>query len=181
VISVKDRAGAHHVIPSGRAADNRGAIGHVHDAGVELERFHAGERGLECFFLLDGLLGRENFRRCDVRERARQLKVRAIGQCAHKRRNFRRRDAQAIHPRIDLEMKAHRAAAFFARPRGGLLQQFELLGAHDCRRKIVFQDALFFSGPETRENQDRLANAAFAQFGAFGGASYAEPVGSCTR
>jgi len=40
----------------------------------------------------------------------------------------------------------------------------------------VLQDALFLPGPESRENQDRLAIPALAQFGALGGASHAKPV-----
>ena len=70
-------------------ADDRGAVGHVHDAGIESQRTHAGQRGVKCFFLLDGLLGGEDFRRRDVRERARQAQVRAFGQRARERRNFR--------------------------------------------------------------------------------------------
>jgi len=73
-------------------------------------------------------------------------------------------------------MKANRTAARLAPPRGSLFQQLELLGPHDRRRKIVFQNALFLPGPESRENQDRLADTALAQFGALGGASHSKPV-----
>ena len=59
MIAVEDRAGPHHVPPGGWTADDRGAIGHVHDAGIESQRTHAGQRRFECFFLLDRLLGGE--------------------------------------------------------------------------------------------------------------------------
>src|ERR1700681_3688692 len=99
-----------------------------------------------------------------MRERAFQAQVRTIFERSREGWNLRGRDSQAIHSRINFEMKTHRTAASFARPGGSLLKQLELFGPHDRRRKIVFQDALFFSCPETGENKDRLANAAFAQF-----------------
>src|ERR1700724_261815 len=96
-----------------------------------------------------------------MRERAFQAQVRAILESSRERWNFRSRNAQAIHARIDLQVKTDRAAARLARTRGSRLDQFELLVPHDGRRTIVFENALFFSGTESREDQDWFANAAF--------------------
>ncbi len=43
---------------------------------------------------------------------------------------------------------------------------------------MVVENSLFLARPEAGEDQDRFANAALAQFGAFRGASDAEPVGA---
>src|SRR6266550_3742960 len=181
MIAVQDRSGPHHRVPGGRAADNRRAVGHVHEARIKPQRTHAGERGFKCFFLLDRLLGGEDLRRCKMREGAFQTQVRTVPERPRERGNFRWSDAESIHAGINLEMKTNRTATRLALSRSGLFQQLELLGPHDRRRKIVFQNALFLPDPESRENQDRLADTALAQFGALGGASHAKPVRAGTR
>ena len=112
---------------------------------------------------------------------ARQAQVRAIRQRAREPRNFRRRNSQAVHSGVDLEMKIERALARLALERGRLIQKPQLVRAHDGRREVVVQNSLLFAGPEAGEDQDRLANAALPQFGAFRGASHAEPVGAGLR
>src|SRR5882762_9822515 len=111
-----------------------------------------------------------------MREGAFQAQVRTVPESPREGGNFRWRDAEPIHAGINLEMKTNRTTTRLASPTGSMFQQLELLGPHDRRRKIVFQDALFLPGPESRENQDRLADTALAQFGALGGASHAKPV-----
>jgi len=93
VIAVEDLARTHHLIPGRRAADNRRAVGHVHDPGLKSQRAHAGERGFKCLFLLDRLLGREDLRRREVCKCAFQAQVRAVRERTRKCGNLRRRDA----------------------------------------------------------------------------------------
>src|SRR5258705_475213 len=75
MIAVQDRSGPYHRVPGGRSADNRRAVGYVHDAGIKPQRAHAGERGFKSFFLLDRLFGGEDLPRCKMREGAFQAQV----------------------------------------------------------------------------------------------------------
>ena len=75
-------------------------------------------------------------------------------------------------------MKIEGALARLALLRGRLFQKPQLVGAHDRRRQVIVENSLFLAGPEAGEDQDRFANAALAQFGAFRGAGHAEPVGA---
>src|SRR5258708_682707 len=109
-------------------------------------------------------------------KRARQSKVPAISQRARERRNLRWRNAQSVHSSVDLEMKIEGAFAWLALQCGRFLQKSQLVGAHDRRREVVVENSLFFARPKSRENQDRFANPALAQFGALRGACHAEPI-----
>src|ERR1019366_10789576 len=113
-----------------------------------------------------------------MRERAFKAQMRTIRQRAAKYGDFRGRNAEAIHARVNLEMKANRPAARATRADGSAFEQPQLLRPHDRRREMVLEDELFFAGPETCEYQHRLADAALPQLGAFGGTGHAQPIGA---
>jgi hypothetical protein len=123
------------------------------------------------------LLGGEDFRRRDVRERAGQAQVRAIRQRAGERRNFPRRDAQAVHAGVDLQMKLDGALLRLAVLRRGLLQQAQLIRAHHRRCEVIVENPLLLARPEAGEDEHRLADARLAQLGALRRAGHAEPIG----
>ncbi len=75
-------------------------------------------------------------------------------------------------------MKIERALARLVLLRGGFFQQAQLIGAHDGGRQVIVQNALFLARPEAGENQDRFADSAVAQLGAFRRAGHAKPVGA---
>src|ERR1700730_12768850 len=56
MIAVENHAGAHHVSPAFRARGNGGAVGHVHDAGIDAEFAEVAKRGVKVFFLIQSLL-----------------------------------------------------------------------------------------------------------------------------
>src|ERR1019366_3215564 len=111
-------------------------------------------------------------------ERAFKAQMRTIRQRARKCGDFRGRNAEAIHARVNLEMKANRPAARATRAHGSAFEQPQLLRPHDRRREMVLEDELFFAGPEAGEYQHRLADATLPQLGAFGGTGHAKPVGA---
>ena len=55
MIAIKDGAGADHVGPGFGTRGDGGAVGEVHDAGIDAERPETIERGVETLFLLAGL------------------------------------------------------------------------------------------------------------------------------
>src|SRR5216683_3172140 len=109
-------------------------------------------------------------------KRTSQPQVPAISQRARERRNLRRRNAQAVHSSVYLEMKIEGALARLALQCGRFFQKPQLVGAHDRGREVVVENSLFLARPKSSENQDRFANAAFPQLGALRGAGHAEPI-----
>src|SRR3974377_171601 len=112
---------------------------------------------------------------------SREAQVRAIRQRARERWQLCGWNAQTVHSRVNLEVKINEALARLARARGSFFQEAQLIGAHDRRREVRVENALLLARPEAGQDQDRFANAALAQLGAFRGAGHAEPIGANLR
>lgn len=91
------------------------------------------------------------------------------------------RDAESVHAGVHLQMEGNSFAgffrAFFGDDAGGsVIELGELLRTMDYCREIVLDETVFFAGPETCQNENRVLNAGFADGDAFFGASDAEPI-----
>src|SRR5579859_5038862 len=100
MVAVENRAGAHHVRPAFRARNDGGAVGEMHQAGIDAERAQAVERGVEAFFLFlrlpaDGVV-REHSRRREVGKNAGKLEMLALRKLAGETLDVARRDAEAV-------------------------------------------------------------------------------------
>ena len=95
-----------------------------------------------------------------MRECADEFKMRAGGVFADERADFLRRNPQAIHAAIDFEMKGKFLARFArARLRRSTFERAKLIDAGNRGHQVEFENALFFAGPKTGEEQNRLANS----------------------
>ena len=117
-----------------------------------------------------------------MREYAAEFKMRACGIFADKCTDFSGRNSQTIHAAIDFEMKGEFPAGFTsARFRHSAFEGTDLIDAGNRRRQVEFENAFFFAGPKTGEEQNRLANSCFAQLDAFGGTGHAKSLDTQTR
>src|SRR5260370_31617504 len=86
-------------------------------------------------------------------------------------------DGEGVHGVVNFQVEADRAYAELAFRSSGI-QSGELFAANDGRRNFVGEKLGFFARPETGEGEYRFADAHFADFLAFGGASDAKPIGA---
>ena len=112
-------------------------------------------------------------------EDARCVNVPPSSRCLHfanwlaKQSMSVRRESQAVHARVNLQMNSHVAFPRFCR---GGIEDRQMLATVNRGRQVVLDQIFFFARPETAQHQDRLAHARFAQFHAFSGGSNAEPI-----
>ncbi len=175
VVAVQDGAGTNHIRPGGGPRADSAAIGHVDDARVNPQGAHLLEAGAEQLLLVVGLPGAEIFGGRKMRAGAFELQMRAIEERFGEGLDFGRRDSQAVHARIDFQVKAQAAG----QPAGGLgraLQMPDVFQARQRGRQAVRDETLLFPRPESREDQDGLADARLAQLDAFIRAGHAEAV-----
>src|SRR6266436_1008459 len=178
MIAVQDHAGAHHVSPAFRTRCNRGAIGHVYDASVDAQLAQALQGSEEALFLLARLLAlwrrRECFRGSEMRHHSAKPKMFALCELPREAFHIAGGDAEAIHSRIEFQVKRNRLARrSFCR---GTIQRLQLLATMYHRGQIMLQQICFFAGPKTGQHQNWLAYACFANLDTFICASNAEPV-----
>src|SRR5580692_12030290 len=107
----------------------------------------------------------------------------AFVQLACKTFHVARRDAQAIHARVHLQVEGNALAAlpgaFLGKDASsGAIKWLELLATMDHGRQIVFEKARLFAGPETCQHKHGLPDAGFAHGDAFFRAGDTEPVRS---
>src|ERR1700687_1878688 len=102
MIAVENHTGSHHVSPTLRARSDGGAVGHVHDAGVDAELAQALQRGEKILFLLARLLTlrrrREGFGGSEVRHYAAEAKMFAFGELAGEAFHIAGGSAQGVRP-----------------------------------------------------------------------------------
>src|SRR5260370_2166196 len=114
MIAVKNYAGADHVSPTLRARSNGGAVGQMHDAGVDAESAQAIERGVEGSLLLEGLLAlrraRAGFGGGEVRHEAPEPEVLAFRESAREAFHVAFGDTDAVHAGVHFQMKRNRFA-----------------------------------------------------------------------
>jgi len=112
MIAVKNHAGAHHVSPTLRARSDGGAIGHVHDAGIDAELAQALQRGEKTLFLLARLLAlrrrRERFGGSEVGHYAAEAKMFAFCELAGEAFHVAGGDAEAVHAGVDFQVEGNR-------------------------------------------------------------------------
>src|ERR1700722_2694343 len=105
----------------------------------------------------------------------------ALSELARKTFDTARRDTQAVHAGVHLQVERNAFAAFLAAflrkdAGGGAIELFQLLAAMYHCRQIVFDEARFFTGEEARQHENRLADAGLAHGDAFFRARDTEPV-----
>src|SRR6266404_1502028 len=177
-IAVQDHAGAHHVSPALRTRCNRRAIGHVYDASVDAQFAQTVQGSEEALFLFARLLAlwrrRERFRRSEMRHHSAKPKMFALCELPREALHIAGGDAEAIHSRIEFQVKRNRLARrAFCR---GTIQRLQLLATMHHWSQIMLQQICFFAGPETGQHQNWFAYARFANVDPFIRAGDAEPV-----
>ena len=152
----------------------------MHDPGIDAESAQALQRAVKPLFLFarlasgDGIA--ENFRRCEMRHHAAQAQMFALGELLRETFHIGRRNAQAIHSRVNFQVERNRLPR--AEACRSFVERLQLFAAvNHCGQVVVYQ-ALLFAGNKTGENQHGLAHAGFAHGNAFFGAGDAEPVGA---
>jgi len=101
-----------------------------------------------------------------------ELDVAAIRQRAREGAELRRQQPQAVHPRIDFQVKSQ--AGFYTRRFRRALETAHVFQARHGRRQTIRDEPLLFPWPESRENQNGLANTGFAKFDSLVGAGDAK-------
>src|SRR5690242_17576551 len=109
MIAVQNRAGTNHVGPGVGTRGDGGAVGEMHDAGIDPESTESIERGVKALFLLTGLLSRaragKNLGRGEMREDPAQFQMLAFCELSGEAIHIAGSDSQAIHACVHLQME----------------------------------------------------------------------------
>src|SRR5262249_52563292 len=139
------------------------------------------ERFGEALLLRLGLTDGEDFCGSKMGKGAFQAQMWAVSQRPRKALRIGSSNPQPVHARIDLEVKAHRTRARALAPSGaerrrGAFEKAKLFALGDGGGEAILDQPALFTRPEAGQYENRLADAAFTQLGAFGGRGHSEPV-----
>src|SRR6202142_589518 len=103
-------------------------------------------------------------------------KMRTARQFRGKRVHLARLDAQAVHARINFQVKARPKILFPPRrPSSSSFKLLQLLEPRNSRRQIMPQQNFFLAGPKSSKHQNPFPNPSLAQLNPFARASNPQP------